>query len=118
MDSLSPTDVVQLQLDAYNQRDIVTFLSLFHDDALIFDLGSSSPILSGKLQIQQRYQSLFANSPNLHSHLLNRISFAQVVIDLEHIIGRNGSTEPFDILAIYEVHLSKILRIHFVRNQL
>jgi hypothetical protein len=35
--------------------------------------------------------------------------------DLERITGRLGSAEAVDFLAIYEVELGQIRRVHFVR---
>ena len=37
---LTPFEIVQKQLDAYNRRDIEAFIALFAEDARGFDLGS------------------------------------------------------------------------------
>jgi len=113
---LNPVDIVQRQLDAYNKRDTEAFVALFSDDATTFDLGAASPSLSGKAQIRERYASLFSKSPTLHSHLVSRIAFGRVVVDLEKVTGREGSTDTFEVLAIYEVEGSKIRSVHFVRK--
>jgi hypothetical protein len=110
-------DVVQAQLDAYNTRNIDAFLDLFHEDIEISELGSKTSPIIGKVAIEARYKDLFANSPGLHSDVVNRTVFGHVVIDLEHITGRNGSVEPYRILAIYEVELGLIKRVHFVRPE-
>jgi hypothetical protein len=112
----NPVEIVQQQLDAYNGRDIEAFIALFSDDATTSDLGASSPSLSGKAQIRERYASLFSKSPVLHSHLVNRTVFGRVVVDLEQITGREGSAELFEVMAIYEIERSKIRRVHFVRK--
>ena len=110
----SPADVVQRQLEAYNGRDLEAFLATFHDEAKDFGLGAEAPSFAGKPAIGQRYQELFDRSPELHSVVVNRTVFGRAVIDLERITGRNGSPEPLDLLAIYEVLNGLIVRVHFV----
>ena len=110
----APADVVQRQLEAYNRRDLDAFLATFHDQARIYGLGAESPSFAGKEAIAQRYAELFDRSPELHSVVVNRTAFGRAVIDLERITGRNGSPEPLDLLAIYEVLDGLIVRVHFV----
>lgn len=112
----APSDVVQRQLDAYNARDVESFLAVFADDAEAFDLGAKAPAMSGKAQLRARYSELFASSPNLHSQVVSRMCFEGVVIDLEHITGRNGSKEIYEVMAIYEIEKDLIIRVHFVRK--
>lgn len=112
----APTDIVQRQLDAYNARDIEAFLAVFADDAVATELGATAPTTVGKAQLRARYSELFAKSPDLHSEVITRTCFAHVVMDLERITGRNGSTEIYEVLAIYEVRQALITRVHFVRK--
>ena len=116
MASIAPADIVQRQLDAYNARDIEAFLRVFADDAQAFELGASAPTLVGKAAFRARYSELFANSPALYSKVVTRTCFANVVIDVEHISGRNESTEIHEVMAIYEVAEELISRVHFVRK--
>jgi len=39
------------------------------------------------------------------------------VVDLERIMGRMGNDVPMDFLAIYEVQIGLIERVHFVRAE-
>ncbi len=114
--STAPSDIVQRQLDAYNARDIEAFLAVFADDAQAFELGAATPTMVGKSQLRSRYIELFANSPRLFSEVVTRTCFAHVVIDLEHVSGRNGSTEIYEVLVVYEVSGELISRMHFVRK--
>lgn len=111
----SPETVVQRQLDAYNARDIESFMALFAEDAEGFELGASTPALSGATAIRERYAALFAASPHLHSALVRRIAHARVVVDHERITGRNGDDGVLEMVAIYEVVDGRIRRFHFVR---
>lgn len=110
-----PIDIVQAQLDAYNRRDLKAFCACFAADAQIFELGASDPSTRGITAIRERYDALFRASPNLLSEVITRTAFGRAVVDLERITGRNGSVEPFEILAIYEVVDGRIARVHFVR---
>jgi hypothetical protein len=112
---MNPVDVVQRQLETYNRRDLEGFCELFAEDAQIFDLGATVPTFTGKEAIRTRYRELFDRSPTLHSNVLNRTALGRVVVDLEHITGRNGSPGVFAVLAIYEVEAGKIQRVHFAR---
>jgi hypothetical protein len=112
---MNPVDVVQRQLETYNRRDLNDFCELFAEDAQVFDLGATVPTLTGKEAIRARYRDLFERSPALHSRVLNRTALGRVVVDLEHITGRNGSPGTFEVLAIYEVAAGKIQRVHFAR---
>ena len=116
----SPSDperVVQANLDAYNKRDIEAFMSYFSEDVLIrnFDTGSGSA--QGKNAVREIYARLFEDSPELHSRILKRTVFDNKVIDHEFITGRNGSSEPLELVLIYEVRSAKIFRISVMRKQ-
>jgi hypothetical protein len=113
---VNPVDVVQRQLETYNRRDLEGFCELFAEDAQIFDLGATVPTFTGKEAIRTRYRELFDRSPTLHSSVLNRTALGRVVVDLEHITGRNGSPGVFAVLAIFEVDAGKIQRVHFARS--
>jgi len=112
----APVDVVQRQLDAYNRRDLEAFCAVFAEDAAIFELGAEAPSFAGKATIRERYRGLFANSPALNSAIVSRTALGRVVIDHEHVTGRNGSTDVYEIIAIYEVEGGMIRRVHFVRS--
>jgi hypothetical protein len=112
----APSQIVQRQLDAYNSRDIEAFLSAFAEDAQATELGADAPSQKGKTELRSRYAELFANSPHLYSEVVTRTCFAHIVVDLERITGRNGSSEVYEVLAIYEVRGGLITRVYFGRN--
>ncbi|MGY6561547.1 MAG: nuclear transport factor 2 family protein [Luteibaculaceae bacterium] len=108
--------IAQAQLDAYNSLDLEGFLAVFHEDAQIFNLGNCEPIAEGKDKMREIYGNLFKNSPNLHSNVVNRSVVGNKVFDYEIITGRANSTEPYYLMAIYEVEGDKIKRCYFVRQ--
>jgi hypothetical protein len=108
-------DIVQKQLEAYNKRDLKTFTSLFHEDAILYNLGDTTPIASGLEAVTRLYERLFANSPNLRSDVISRQIIGNKVLDYEVITGRAGASEPIYLIAVYEIVDNKIKRCYFIR---
>ena len=111
----SAVEVVEGSLDAYNARDLPTFLSFFHPDIRIFEIGALCPSSQGLAQVTERYRVLFDSSPSLHCSILHRAIFPSKVVDHEHITGRMGCVDPVELVAIYYVEGGKITRVDFVR---
>lgn len=116
--SQTPREVVQQQLDAYNERDIDAFMSVFSDDIELWTLGDSIPSIKGFKSTKKIYADLFKRSPNLHSEVLNRTIIGNKVIDYEKISGRSGGgkEEVLYLIMIYEVRDGEIFRATVVRN--
>lgn len=112
----SPEQVVQANLNAYNNRNIEGFMSSIHPDIKIFALGETIPTAEGAAQVRRMYQELFDLSPKLHSTILKRIVFGDKVIDHESIVGRRGSPDIYELVLIYEVKEEKIFRITVIRK--
>lgn len=107
--------VVQAQLDAYNRRDIDAFVKLFHEDAEVYTLGEAAPRAKGVQAVRVLYQSLFDQSPNLQSKLINRMVLGTKVLDHEFITGRAGTDTPVELIMIYEVQDSTIRKAYTIR---
>jgi hypothetical protein len=106
-----PETVVQMQLEAYNKRDIYAFLDTFDDQAELYEFPNKF-ISRGKYALRKRYEELFNNTPDLYSNIKNRIVQGNTVIDHEEIT-RNGKI--IYIIAIYEVSGGKIVKATFIR---
>lgn len=113
---VSPTQIAQRQLDAYNSRDIEAFISVFHEEAEVFELGQTLPRMKGKADIQKQYADLFAHSPGLHAHIVNRTVLGNTVIDFEQITGRLGDPNTLELVAIYQMQDGLIRRSFFIRK--
>ena len=109
-------DVVKANLDAYNNRDIDSFMLYIADDIKFFNLGECEPYLKGKEEVRKRYSQYFEKSPILHSEIKNRIVFDNKVIDYEYITGANGSSKPFELIFMYEVLEGKIIKTTAIRK--
>ncbi len=112
----SVEEVVQANLDAYNNRDIESFMQYIADDIEFYNLGECEPYLKGKEEVRKRYAAYFEKSPKLHSEIRNRMVFDNKVIDYEYITGSNGSGEPFELIFMYEVVEEQIVKTTAVRK--
>jgi len=103
---------VQQQLDAYNARDIESFMQWFADDCEIYEFPSRL-LAQGHRQIRERHIARF-QEPNLFGRLVRRSSVGNVVVDQERVTRTfpEGPGE-IDVLAIYEVVGGKIAKAWF-----
>jgi len=108
--------VVQANLDAYNNKDIDGFMAWFSPEIAIYNHGDCQATMKGSEAVRKRYQALFDNSPKLHSKILKRIAFGNTVIDHEYITGRQGASGPLELVLAYEVSNGKIFRITVMRK--
>ena len=103
-------DVVNVQLDAYNARDIDKFVATYSEDIEIYNLNGEMT-MKGHEQLRARYDALFKNTPNLNCRIENRIKIGNKVIDKENVIM---NTRTVEAVAIYEVVDGKIKKVTFV----
>lgn len=109
-----PTDIIQRQLAAYNARDLEAFVATY-SPTITLRRGLNEPVsLTGLAELRATYGELFANNPNLHCDILNRMVVGNYVIDHEQITGR-GTASPSKVVVIYEVQAGLIERVWVVR---
>lgn len=113
--TMTSEQIVQQNLDAYNNRDIETFMSHFSEDVQLFAFGNPTPTADSKAKVKSIYQNLFEQSPTLFSKIQKRIVFENKVIDHEVIKGRMGKQEPVEMVLIYEVKEGKIFKITAIK---
>ncbi len=114
--NLSVEQIVQSNLEAYNNRDLEKFMSWFSEDVELYSFSEMKLIASGKPAIEKLYKELFAASPNLNSTILKRIVFDNKVIDHESIVGRKGSKDILELIMINEVKNEKIIKMTVVKK--
>jgi hypothetical protein len=112
----TPEQVVQKQLDAYNQRDISMFMDTMSQNVKLYNFADGQILAEGFDAVKSTYALLFAKSPELNSKLINRIVLGNQVIDHESITGRMGSSEVIELAVIYEVKDQKIIKISVLRK--
>ena len=98
------TNVVDAQIEAYRAKDIERFLSCYAADAsvLLFD---GRPMFADKHVMREQYEKLFADSPDLHLTIANRMVAGEFVVDEEHVSGMHFGDMPTEItaLSVYRV---------------
>jgi hypothetical protein len=100
-DPVSAVDVVQHQVDAYNNRDLNRFVSTYSESIAIYRMPSVKPSISGKIQLAEFYSTQRFNLSELRAEIVNRIALGNKIIDHERIWGVRAG--PFEIAVIYEV---------------
>lgn len=98
----SPEALVQAQLEAYNQRDITTFVAQFSDDVCIYRPPATAPVIQGKAAFSDFYQNERFNLPNLHAEIVSRMVVGNKVVDHERISGIRD--EPFEVMVVFEIN--------------
>jgi hypothetical protein len=112
-DEAANVAVIADQLAAYNVQDLDAHVAHFADDVVVADFNGSEN-LHGITDYRARYAAVFAQFPQNHAKLVNRLACANVVIDHERV-RRSPDGEEFDVLAIYSLRNGKISRVDFVR---
>jgi len=110
--SMTPAEIVDLQLKAYNARDIDAFVATYADEARIFNMNDPRPLFAGKRQIHEHYKTNRFTNPALRAEILSRIVSGNKVIDLEKVFGVHS--QPFTGPVIYEVNGDVIQNVWFV----
>ncbi|TCK68897.1 hypothetical protein DFQ05_0407 [Winogradskyella wandonensis] len=108
---ISPEEIVQQQLDAYNARDIDAFMATYSNDIKLYNFPNELRT-EGQEAMKTSYKGFFENTPDLNCKILKRIVTGNKVIDHE-LVTANGNT--FKAVAIYEVENGLISKVTFVR---
>jgi imidazolonepropionase-like amidohydrolase len=106
----TPISLVQKQLNAYNFRNIDSFLEPYADDVEIY-IFPDKLLYKGKEEMCKQYSKLFETTPNLHCELLGRIVQENVVIDKERVQFGNKTVEA---VAMYHIENKKIKKVYFI----
>jgi imidazolonepropionase-like amidohydrolase len=106
---LTPVELADQQLLAYNAHNLEAFLAPYADDIEVYDLSTNKLRMKGIEDMRKNYRFL-NRTGTLHCHLLNRIVQADIVIDHEEIITDKGT---FYGVAIYEIQGGKIRKVWF-----
>lgn len=109
---MSPEQVVQEQLDAYNARDLTRFTATFAEDVEVFRLPETSPSIRGRDALAAHYAANRFSLEALHADLVARMVMGNKVIDHERIHGVREA--PYEAVAIYEVRDGRIVTVWFL----
>jgi uncharacterized protein (TIGR02246 family) len=106
-------ELIQKQLDAYNNQNIDAFLACYAEDAVLAGLNGDITH-RGLAAIRKRHEDLFYEFPKNHARLVNRIDLGTTVIDHEQV-ERSPGGDKFEVAAIYTIEAGKIARVDFAR---
>lgn len=109
----TPVQLAQAQLDAYNDHDLERFLEPYADTVAVYTMPAGQVQYRGKAAMRGRYGPYFEQNPALHCQLLNRIVQGNVVMDHEHVTGREP--QPVRVVATYVIEGGRIARVYFWR---
>jgi hypothetical protein len=110
---MTPEQLVQAQLDAYNAQDLDAYCGYFADDIIVADLNGAITT-QGAAAYRERYANAFAQFPQNRADLVSRMVLGATVIDHERVF-RSPDAEPFEVAAIYTVAGDRIARVDFVK---
>lgn len=113
---MSPEEIVQRQLDTFNDHDLEGFMPLFDEDVVIYDLLDGHVVLQGIEAFRRRYVEVFRDRPLVRAELAGRIVLGHIVIDHERLTD-GDEHPPEEALAIYEVEGDVVTRMWFVEPE-
>ena len=104
-----PAAAVQRQLDAYNAKDVDALVSIYADDAALYE-HPDKLLAKGTAALRERFAARF-QEPNLHAALLHRLVAGDFVIDHERVT-RTFPEGPgtIELVMIFEVKNGRITR--------
>ncbi len=107
--STEPELVVQRQLDAFNARDLDTLLTIYAENAEMFE-HPSKLLASGSAQLRERFSVRFKER-DLHALLRRRIVMGNIVVDHEEVTRNFPEGKgTLELIMIYEVQRGRIVR--------
>lgn len=109
---MSPEQVVQRQLEAYNARDLEALLACYAPDAEQYELHGGQ-LAFGHADMRPRFLTRFAE-PDLHAQLLSRTVMGGIVVDHERVTRSFAEGRgTLEMLCIYEVRDGLIRKASF-----
>ena len=111
---MTPEELAQGQLEAYNARDIDRFLQFYARDVVVYGVPSGEQ-MRGREMMRERYRNLFENCPELDCKLLNRMVMGDWVVDHEEVTGHAADPDGVvNAVAIYRCRDGLIGEVHFL----
>lgn len=98
---MPPEAIVQRQVDAYNARDLASFIAVYSDTIKVFRPPATQPSIEGRAAFAEFYATQRFNRPGLHAQIVNRMIFGNKVIDHERISGVRE--QPFEVAVVYAI---------------
>jgi len=108
-------ECVKKQLNAYNDRNINTFLDCYTDDVEIYEFPNKL-VNKGKDELRKVYVDFFERAgKKLHCKIEDRLIYGNYVFDKEYLTTAIPGREQFTGQAIYEIKENKIKKVWFIK---
>ncbi len=108
--------IVDLQLDAYNSRNITDFANTYHDSVEVY-MFPNKLMYKGKDILIKEYSRMFDSLKKLHAKSLKRIVLKNKVVDHEEAsFYQKKIKKPDDVMyvvVVYEIEDNLIKRVLF-----
>lgn len=108
---LSPVEVVNKRMDAYNRHNINAFLATYADTVKVYTYPDKQ-LASGKAHLQSIFEPMFTEG-NVAVKIHQQIETDSYVINQETVIDSGKKT---DYVSIYKVVDGLITEVRFVRD--
>lgn len=110
----SAEDLAQIQLNAYNERDLEAFLAVYSDDVEVYNFPTMELRYKGKDKMRETYGPYFEKATELHCELVDRIVQGSYVFDREYVTTGIEGRNPIHATAIYETEDGLIRKVFFL----
>ncbi len=117
-EEISTRNIVDKQLQAYNNQDIDAFAATYHDDVEIHTFPGGLKY-KGKAELIKRYGKKFAKLKCLNASSLQRIVNGRFLVDHEQAKSCSVAADKVDrevlVIAAYEIEDGLIKRVTFMK---
>lgn len=108
---ISPLDVVNKRMNAYNKHDLTSFLATYADDVEIYTYPNTS-LAKGKGHVKSIFEPMFKEA-SVHVTIHAQLENDSFVINHETVEYLGKKTK---YLSIYKVEKNLITEVRFVRD--
>jgi hypothetical protein len=106
-------DAVERQVKAYNAHDLDAFIACYADGVVVED-ADGVVVMDGRHEMRHHYGKVFAQLPDVHAEIVQRIRVGSYVVDEERVSGRPDGR--LQAIAIYRLDGDGLIdRVRFLR---
>ena len=98
---MTPAEIVDLQLAAYNARNAENFAATYAEDAHIFLMPNLKLAVRGRSALREHYRANVFVKEGLRAEVSSRIVLGNKVVD--HEVTHGLSPQPLESVVVYEV---------------
>lgn len=105
-------NIVDSQIQAYNNKDIEKFLRCYSDEITVYMLDSNQMLTDGKDQLAETMKKAFTTDPNSKTEIHSQIHQGDLIINHEWISDHTPG-KMVKSVSIYQVKAEKIVKLWF-----